>query len=75
MSMRGRLPAIGGQQARWICEYCYVMAFRDDPPSSWGTVVGTGAVCGDCMERIEADGGFSVVPEGAYAEGVDPRCG
>src|SRR3982751_3131090 len=48
------LPAIGGQQARWICEYCYAMAFREDPPPSWGTVVGTGAVCGDCRERIEA---------------------
>src|SRR5262245_16334754 len=46
------LPAIGGKQARWICEYCYVMAFGEYPPPSWGTVVGTGAVCGDCQERI-----------------------
>src|SRR3954454_16304923 len=69
------LPAIGGKQARWICEYCYVMTFRDDPPPSWGTVVGTGAVCGDCRERIEGDGGYAVVPAGAYAEGADPRSG
>jgi hypothetical protein len=67
------LPAIAGQQARWICEYCYAMAFGDYPPPSWGTVVGTGAVCGECRERIAADGGYAVVPEGAYAEGPDPR--
>jgi hypothetical protein len=66
------MPVIGGKQATWICEFCYTLAFGDSPPASWDTVWQS-SVCGDCRERVAADGGYAVVKCGAYAKGPDPR--
>jgi hypothetical protein len=74
------LPVVGGLRARWLCEYCYAMAFSERRPASWGRVIhadGAGLtlpvdVCGDCLARMDA-AGDPEVPLGAYAEGPDPR--
>jgi hypothetical protein len=56
----------------WICEFCYAMLFDDQLPESWEWIWQS-AVCPECRERVERDGGYFVVVAGAYAEGPDPR--
>jgi len=56
----------------WLCEFCYARLYVGRLPASWTTVFGC-AVCNECQPRIAQDGGYAVVPCGAYAEVPDPR--
>ena len=57
----------------WTCEFCHVQTDENPLPPTWD-FVWQSAVCPACQERVKADGGYSVVPAGAYAgDRPDPR--
>jgi hypothetical protein len=66
------LPTIQGRKVNWICEFCFKMLTCDRLPDSWDRALQS-SICPECQPRVERDGGYAVVPGGAYAEGPDPR--
>lgn len=57
----------------WCCEFCYIVVLEGNLPKDWD-LVWQSAVCPNCQNRVEADGGYAVVKGGAYSDGrTDPR--
>lgn len=57
----------------WVCEFCFEKARGAILPEDWLLVWGC-AVCPVCHRCVEQDGGYMVVPGGAYAgDALDPR--
>lgn len=59
-------------QQPWICEFCFKTYYGDHLPGGWD-FAWQSAVCPDCYQKVEQDGGYSVVPGGKYASSPDPR--
>ena len=56
----------------WICEFCYRVYMGNPLPDEWDRVWQSN-VCPVCQKRVELDGGYGVVKDGAYAVSPDPR--
>lgn len=56
----------------WFCEFCYKTDYSNMLPSKWD-LVWQSAVCPECQERVAKNGGYGVVPCGAYATKPEPR--
>lgn len=57
----------------WVCEFCHRRNHDRYLSHGWQFILQS-AVCPDCAPRVMADGGYTIVPGGAYAAGTpDPR--
>lgn len=57
---------------RWICEFCYRLAFTQRLPAGWD-FVWQAAVCPTCQQDVAHYGGYLRVPGGSFADRPDPR--
>ncbi|HUW34212.1 MAG TPA: hypothetical protein VM223_21605 [Planctomycetota bacterium] len=64
-------PDAGSEHKR-ICEFCFRAFYGQELPKEWD-FVWQSAVCPDCRERVQREGGYGVVKGGAYATIPDPR--
>src|SRR4051812_50181369 len=53
---------------KWICEFCFRTVNTDRLPDNWKWIWQS-AVCPECSQRVERNGGFKIVCGGGFLGG------